>query len=233
MRQDYSKIISAKDLGKLALSDFCPACFWIERKLGKPPALFPSIFSLIDVMTKKNVHWTFFNKEKAPDWLPLEDIKEVYEGDVSFKLPVEAGNWILTGRPDDIFLMKDKTYHIVDYKTAKFTGKQDELFPLYEIQLNAYAFLAERYGLNPVSKLSLVYCEPDQESAEKEELAWKFKIYRLEVGLNQDKVLRMLSKAREIIEEPNPPKSRACCKGICNWINRYKSSKICLAQKNI
>jgi len=44
------------------------------------------------------------------------------------------------------------SYHIVDYKTARISdrvgracceGSQDELFPLYKAQLNAYAFIAD------------------------------------------------------------------------------------------
>lgn len=212
------KVISAKDLGKLAMPDFCPACFWIERKIGKPPGIFPSIFSLIDIMTKRNVHWTFFKQKKAPDWLALEEVKEVCQEDILFKLSVKEGNWILTGKPDDIFLLKDDTYHIVDYKTAKFTGRQDELLPIYEVQLNAYKFLAEKYGFKPVSKLSLVYCEPDQETAEGEELVWKFKIRHLEINSNQEKIPQLLIKAREIIEQNDLPESHINCKGLCRWL---------------
>jgi hypothetical protein len=42
--------ISGKDLGALALPDFCPRCFWIRRHApqGLPFQVFPGIFSSID-----------------------------------------------------------------------------------------------------------------------------------------------------------------------------------------
>jgi ATP-dependent exoDNAse (exonuclease V) beta subunit len=43
--------------------------------------------------------------------------------------------------PDDVFELEDSTYHIVDYKTARLTETQDELFPKYEVQINAYAYI--------------------------------------------------------------------------------------------
>ncbi len=145
-KQDKSRIISAKDLGALALPDFCPRCFWIERRFGKPPGIFPGIFSTLDAVTKRSVHSSFKDKDEPPSWLNISGATGVEEGDIYFKLPMDETGWILVGKPDDIFKLKDETYHIVDYKTAKFTGRQDELFPMYEVQLNSYAFLAEKYG---------------------------------------------------------------------------------------
>ena len=49
--------ISAKDLGWLAVDDFCSRCFWIERHAkGLPYQVgFPGIFSSIDAYTKNIV----------------------------------------------------------------------------------------------------------------------------------------------------------------------------------
>ncbi|OHA62148.1 MAG: hypothetical protein A2117_02040 [Candidatus Wildermuthbacteria bacterium GWA2_46_15] len=220
-KQDNLKVISAKDLGKLALPDFCARCFWLERHSGKPPSLFPSIFSVIDSLTKKNVHRSFLEKGKPPVWFPeFAEIEEICQGEVSFKLWVEAGDWILAGKPDDIFRLKDGTYHIVDYKTAKFTGRQDELFPLYEVQLNVYAFLAERCGFKPVSGLSLVYFEPEESTTEEEEFGLIFKTHCLKVNLKSEVVVELLKKAREIVQAPDLPESAFGCQGLCRWLDR-------------
>jgi len=40
-------------------------------------------------------------------------------------------NVVLRGTPDGILVMQDGSHLIVDYKTAKFTAHQDELFPMY------------------------------------------------------------------------------------------------------
>ncbi|MBU1136927.1 PD-(D/E)XK nuclease family protein [Patescibacteria group bacterium] len=219
MKQDKLKTISAKDLGKLNLSDFCPRCFWIERNISKPPSIFPGIFSTLDALTKRSVHRSFAERGKSPDWLPIDNLVEVEEGDTYFKLPV-GFDWVLTGYPDDIFRTKDGTYYIVDYKTAKFTARQDELFPLYEVQLNCYAYLAEKYGFKPISDLSLVYCQPNGDLDSDEEFKLGFSTHWVRVNLNLEIVERLLSQARDIVGLADPPEAAGKCKGICQWTNR-------------
>lgn len=59
--------ISAKNLGAVALPDFCPRCFWIKLKLHNrlPFQIFPGIFSSIDSYNKRIVH-SWFDKHNAP-----------------------------------------------------------------------------------------------------------------------------------------------------------------------
>ncbi len=220
MKQDNLRNISAKDLGKLNMPDFCPRCFWLERHLGKSPSIFPGIFSALDAITKRSAHRSFSERGRAPGWLSFFDnLSDVEEGDTYFKLPVAHG-WVLTGAPDDIFLLKDGDYHIVDYKTAKFTEKQDELFPLYEIQLNCYAFLAEKYGYKPIKRLSLVYCQPEKDLNNDETFELSFQPYYVDVDLKPEKVSEMLLKARETVDLEEPPPARESCKGICQWVEK-------------
>ena len=224
MKQNYLKTISAKDLGKLNMPDFCPRCFWYERHLGKVPAIFPGIFSTIDAATKRSTHRSFNQQDRPPKWLPINNIEKVVEDDITFKLPVESGNWILVGRPDDIFKTKDNSYHIVDYKTAKFTERQDQLFPLYEIQLNCYAFLAEKYGFKPVKNLSLIYCHPHDNLDSDEDFKLSFETYIVEVKIDLEKIPKLLQKAREILNQPQPPEPRMGCKDICYYIDKIKNT---------
>lgn len=220
MRQNRLKIISAKDLGKLNLADFCPRCFWIERHIDKPPALFPGIFSTLDSITKRSTQRSFLQRNRVPGWLPIADAVEVEEEDTYFKLPVEYGKWILTGKPDDIFKTKDGAYHIVDYKTAKFTSRQDELLPLYEVQLNCYGYLAPKYGFEPVTNLSLIYCQPNECLDNDEEFRLSFKTYSIRIDLDLGIVQELLIKAREILEQTLPPSGVSNCKGICQWVGK-------------
>lgn len=218
--------ISAKDLGKLALPEFCQRCFWLERHFGKPPSLFPGIFSTLDAVTRRSVHREFLKKGAAPGWFPFDDVEEVVEADLLFKLPVESGNWVLVGRPDDIFKLKDGSYHIVDYKTAKFTGRQDELFPMYEIQLNAYGYLAEKYRFRPVTKLSLIYCQPNEDLDHNANFKLSFSPHHLKVDLKPEKVKQLLVEARDIVNQQEPPESKFSCKGICQWLKSASNSNI-------
>lgn len=54
-------------------------------------------------------------------------------------MPVEEHGLLLTGAPNAIFERADGTLVIADYKTSRHTPKLDRLFPVYQLQLNAYA----------------------------------------------------------------------------------------------
>ena len=58
----------------------------------------------------------------------------------------------IRGTPDGVFKMRDGSYTIVDYKTAKYTPGQERLLPIYRAQLNGYAFLGNRLDLGPLPR---------------------------------------------------------------------------------
>ena len=133
--------ISGKDLGALALPDACPRCFWIRRRAGGklPFQIFPGIFSSIDAYTKRAVHGWFDVHGCAPPWLSELGELSGYVNPPSsskFQLLDPGTNILLTGIADGILVRPDGSHVIVDYKTAKFTGNQEALFPMYETQLN-------------------------------------------------------------------------------------------------
>ncbi len=218
MKQDKTKIISGKDLGQLALKDFCPRCFWIERKLGKSPSVFPGIFSTIDSLTKKSVKRSYLERNRLPEWLPIKNaVRPIDFPRISVPM-LEYGGWILSGDPDEVFEMDDGSYQIVDYKTAKFTNKQDDLLPMYQVQLNAYALTLPLYNIKPITKLSLLYCEPKEELDSDENFSLSFTIHPLEVDLQLEIIPKLLLKARSILESNDPPPPIIDCKGICSWL---------------
>jgi PD-(D/E)XK nuclease superfamily len=216
-------VISAKNLGCLALPGFCPRCFWIQMHVdGLPYQIFPGIFSSIDSYAKKLVHGWFDRHRAAPTWLgPLGDIKGYVNPPHYSKFSIldAATNIILRGTLDGIMLMRDGSHLIVDYKTAKFTMHQDELFPMYEVQLNAYAVIGEQKGLAPVSGLALVYTEPvtDDATAKKDHylndtgFLMEFSAQIRPVKLAPELIPPLLAKVGEIYEMNSPPKSRDNC----------------------
>lgn len=219
-KQDQTKIISGKDLGQLALPNFCPRCFWLERHNGKAPSIFPGIFNTLDRLAKRSVKQSFVENNKAPGWLPLSNIKRIV--DISrINLPVkEYGDWILTGDPDNVFELSDGSFHIVDYKTAKFTEKQDELFPMYEVQLNAYAFALIIQGIRPISGLSLIYCEPSEDLDDNESFRLSFKTNSLRIEIKPETIPLLLKEAREVLNSNIPPNAVFGCKNICSWVEK-------------
>ena len=218
MKHDKTKIISGKDLGQLVLKDFCPRCFWIERKFGKAPSIFPGIFSTIDSLTKKSVKRSYLERNCLPEWLTIKGaVRPIEFPRISVPM-LEYGNWILTGDPDEVFETDDGSYHIVDYKTAKFTHKQDDLLPMYQVQLNAYALALPIYNIKPITKLSLLYCEPKEELDSDEDFSLGFTIHLLEIDLQPEIIPELLLKARSILDSDSPPLPKKNCRGICSWL---------------
>lgn len=218
--------ISAKDLGVLALRNFCPRCFWIRMHCANklPFQIFPGIFSSIDSYTKKVTNVHFDRYSKLPSW--LEELvklgKPVKVPHYSkFSVLDEESDVVLRGAPDEILQKDDGSHIIVDYKTAKFTKTQDSLLPLYQVQLNAYAYIGERQGFDPVSGLALVYMEPQTDLApdqldtlvKEKGFLMAFDGHVLEVGLEADKMIPpLLKEVRTIHDFESPPPGNQGCR---------------------
>jgi hypothetical protein len=126
---------------------------------------------------------------------------------------------LLTGAPDGILTLPDGSIVIIDYKTAKYTGTQDRLMPMYETQLNAYALIAKHLGIGNVTKLALVYAEPvtDEEIAAQPEIhsdegfVMPFSIFVHPVPRKPAKLQPLFQRAREIYNLPEAPDGRPGC----------------------
>ncbi|MGO8818727.1 MAG: PD-(D/E)XK nuclease family protein [Terriglobia bacterium] len=216
--------ISAKNLGGVAMPGFCPRCFWIQMHAdGIPYQIFPGIFSSIDSYGKRLVHGWFDRHHSAPPWLAgLGNIVGYINPPhyTKFSIHDRESNVILRGTPDGILVRQDGSHLIVDYKTARFTEHQDELFPMYEVQLNAYAVIGEQRGVAPVSGLALIYTEPatDDERARKDSnqtesgFIMEFSSHLRFVDLATDKVPLLLARVRDIYGKEHPPDSTDGCK---------------------
>jgi hypothetical protein len=221
---DNTLQISAKNLGELAMPDFCPRCFWIKLNCKLPYQIFPGIFSSIDSYTKK-ITWAYYEKYgKLPDWFKkFGDFEKPIKspGRKVFFIEDKITNIKLTGDPDEIIQKKDGSFFIIDYKTARFTEKQDELLPIYNIQLNVYALIAEHCGMKPVTGIGLAYYEPmtdistDDLTERLLEDGFKmpFNAKLLPIELNQEKIiLPLLKEVRKLADMNKPPKGNDDCK---------------------
>ena len=215
--------VAAKTLAEIAMPDFCPRCFWIKLHVRKLPfQIFPGIFNTIDSYTKKIVHGWFDNHGGSPPWLQeLGDVIGYKEAPNfrTFFIVDDETNIMLRGNPDDIYLLSDDTHLIIDYKTAKYTGTQDSLMPMYMAQLNAYAFISERCGPKPLTGLALVYMEPitDDMAANEDEnrrnsgFAMGFSASVHPIRLDIDMISPLLREARQIYNLNMPPPGRLDC----------------------
>jgi hypothetical protein len=146
MRTNWD-VLSARTLGALALPDACERCFWLHQRIGAPDSPFPGIFSSIDSYSKKVLQAALQHAKRLPHWFerfglhgePLPSPHHSW-----FKIATGHGSLQLSGTPDEILLAPDGGLIIIDYKTARFKP-EDSLRPLYEVQLNVYARIAENF----------------------------------------------------------------------------------------
>lgn len=226
--------ISGKTLGEMALKDFCPRCFWVKLKcFTLPYQIFPGIFASIDSYTKRVIH-AYFEKYNA---LPMCFDNAGITGE-PVKVPshrrfsvIDANtDVVLTGVPDEILRKSDASYMILDYKTSRLTDNQDHLFPMYAVQLNAYAHIAERSSFSPISELALIYCEPITAVGHstidgclsRDGFLMQFvpKVFR--VNREPDTIQRLLRDVRGLYELSTPPSGVQGCKN-CASLNRLLS----------
>ena len=133
---------------------------------------------------------------------------------------------LLTGVPDEIIRSRVGLF-IVDYKTSRRTDGQDSLKAMYEVQLNAYARIAEKLGMGKVKRLALIYYEPITDIGVEEisdELSddgfsMKFRPQIVNVELQPETIPPLLRQARQIFDSPNPPQGQDGCKN-CELIER-------------
>ena len=217
--------VSATELGTYASSRFCLHCAWVRLHVKKLPfQSFPGIFSTIDRYNKLIVQNHFQREQALPLWL-----QQLGEAGTcvnpphwsSYKVLDEASGITIRGEADGIFQMKDGSYTIVDYKTAKYSAAQQGMFRAYEVQLNAYAYIGERLGFSPVRRLALVYMEPmtgeektmEPHLVDDKGFTMGFEATVVNVDLRPDALIpRLLKKVREVADMGRPPMGSPGCK---------------------
>ena len=136
-----------------------------------------------------------------------------------FQILDQETNIRLTGVPDEILRHPKRGLWIGDYKTARFSQTQDELAPMYEVQLNCYALIAPMIGLGSVYGLGLLYYEPvtDMEGVDPDSLArsdhflLKFSPKIKPVDLQLGIIAPLLRRVREICDLTECPTGRPGC----------------------
>jgi PD-(D/E)XK nuclease superfamily len=206
------------------MPDFCPRCFWLGEHMDLPfERGFPGIFISIDSYTKAVVNESIRRGDGLPNWLAhIGQVKSVSEPTYR-KFGVILEGVRLDGSPDALLQMDDASYIVLDYKTARFTPTQDKLMPVYRVQLNGYAMIAESLGMAPVSRLGLVYFEPP-EPAQKDVFNATAKRLTTADGFsmpftprihwvdkNFDQIRKLLRTAMSIYERNDPPAGEKGC----------------------
>ena len=233
--------ISAKNLGILALPDSCPRCFWLRARLGwkSPWSIMPGIFSSIDGFSKRAILASYEKNCHFPPWIAgrwadVRPLKSLHHS--TFRHTDPETGIVLTGVPDLILGLPRRGLAILDLKTARFSDHQDFLLPMYKVQLNGYALIAESLGMGTVEALGLVYGEPPANDANTGldalvsdvGFSMPFRATAEPVELDRALIPPLLRQAKTLLDMENPPEGREGCKecGLVEEMVRI-SGKLC------
>ena len=217
--------IAATELGYYASFGFCSRCAWVRLHVKDLPFQgFPGIFSSIDRYNKLLVQNHFLREGRPPEWLAaIGDVMEFVRPPhwSAFKAVDSQTGVTVRGEADAIFRCADGSYAIVDYKTTRYNPAYRSMFRAYRAQLNTYAYIAERVGLSPVSRLSLVYMEPATGEKTAQEPKWvhgqgfsmDFHARVVPVDPEPERLIPpLLRQAARIYDMPTPPPGRNNCR---------------------
>lgn len=241
--------LNPSDLGQILLEDFCPQCFWFTKKFpveDKHPfsSPMPGIVGIADSYIKNVVKWHIQNFRILPSWI-LNQLNTIYPNfDFQNSKQIKTGRWevllfsnscVLRGQADEVLEFPDGSWFIIDYKLASLTENQKKLLPLYEAQLNAYAYLAQKKFRKPIAGLALLYFVPEHKDLQdeiilhrtKDQFLFGFKPTIVPVKLRGPEWVEDLCKNLfEILSSDKPPKGKPNCQG-CNllfeWLNKISN----------
>jgi hypothetical protein len=241
--------INSRDLGQVLLGNFCERCFWFTKKFplsqNHPFASpMPGIVSQADTYIKRVVNTHLQRTGSLPSWL-IDALKNSFPGldfrsvrfvnIVRWQFSLLEARCVLTGEADAIWEFPDGRWFIADYKMASITQTQERLLPLYQAQLNAYAYLAQQKFHKTVVGLALIYSEPEHNIPNASQLLQRtggqmmlgFKCIVVPVPLKPTIWVRHLCwRVFQILSSPSPPTGKQNCQGcqaLASWWGGIKN----------
>ena len=202
----------------------------MRAKLGwkSPWAIMPGIFSSIDAFSKRAILAFYEKNGHFPPWIAgrwAEATPRPTPHHSTFRLVDPKTGIVLTGVPDLMLGLPRERLAILDLKTARFSDHQDELLPMYKVQLTGYALIAESLGMGHVEALGLVYCEPPAGDGDRgldarvgdRGFTMPFRATAVPVGLDRGVIPPLLRQAKAILEMEKAPDGREGC-GDCRMV---------------
>jgi len=222
--------ISPRYLGLMNTPKFCDRCYWYLIELGFHPPFpcpMPGLMYNLDRFEKGLVQAHLAEHDELPKWLADLDCIGIAEFPRKMTLDFPEYDITMVGMPDEVFLNKDGRLVLVDYKSAKFQGDQDEFMPIYEAQLLGYLWLLEENKIGTVDSAALIYFQNqlnDYESRPldlltKDGFKVPFNVMIHEVEIDRDELPKLLKRFREYADLKFPPKGNPKCK-FCGPMQR-------------
>lgn len=207
------------------LYEGCKYCFWLKVKFGisQPSMPMPGIFSAIAGRQKG-----FYEDRRTEQFCPQLPPGKVILGEKWVQSqPIAGPDGIacyIKGKFDAVLQFDDGTYGVIDFKTA---SPSDEKARMYGRQLHAYAYALENpheeaLHLTPVTKLGLIFFEPDAfEQQNLERQIFSGKVVWTEVVRDDELFMNFLAEVMGILKQDTPPQSAA----DCNWCKYRETTK--------
>ncbi|MEM4254619.1 MAG: PD-(D/E)XK nuclease family protein [Candidatus Woesearchaeota archaeon] len=198
----------------------CPACFWRDYHKKMPPSFpMPGILIRMDSLTK-NYYDSYRNSlppslKGLPETLVDKQTADKIRHWLSYKDP--NTNAELRGKMDDCLINKKGELVPIDNKTA--SPKEGELLQLYQIQLDAYAFLLQKNNYKTANYGYLIYYTADSGTPDKGII---FKTETRKLELNPNRIPKILSDAAAVLKQSKPPKNHKDCE-MCDWFSHFEN----------
>jgi hypothetical protein len=102
----------------------------------------------------------------------------------------------------------------IDNKTA--SPSNESLMEIYQVQLDAYAFLLQKNGNKVADYGYLIYYVPEKGTPDKGVI---FKATVKKIQLNPERIQKIMADAVALVRKATPPKMHKDCEcEMCKWI---------------
>jgi CRISPR/Cas system-associated exonuclease Cas4 (RecB family) len=214
---------------KLELFLSCPRCFYLDRKFGISRPSFPAftLNSAVDALLKKEFDIHRSKKEAHPlmknygiDLIPFqhEKMEEWRHNFTGVRYLHRATNFLVFGAIDDLWVDKDGTLFVVDYKSTSSdyeVNLDGEYKMAYKRQVEIYQWLLRKNGFK-VSDIAYFVYANGRKDLKAFDARLEFNISVLAYSGNSDWVEQVVIDAKHCLEQPNIPEAEYECE-YCNY----------------
>jgi len=208
----------------------CPACFWLDKKLGvkRPPPYPFALNTALDSLLKEEFDAYRNNKEKHPllqkngikadlfsNQKLLNQWRSNYSGIRYYDEDLDA---TLFGAVDDILEFPDGKLAPLDYKSTG--NKVSSIYDRFQLQLDVYTFLLEKNGFKTPRKGYLAFYVVDKSKGFVDRLPFKKEIHVIET--NPEDVQDLFKEAVAVLRKDKAPRHSADCK-FGDWLRGAES----------
>ncbi len=214
---------------KLELFLDCPRCFYLDRKIGISRPSFPAftLNSAVDTLLKKEFDILRVKKESHPlmknygiDLVPFqhEKMEEWRHNFTGVRFLHQPTNFLVFGAIDDIWVDKEGTLYVVDYKSTSTDAEvtlEGIYKEAYKRQVEIYQWLLRKNGFQ-VSDIAYFVYANGRKDLKAFDAKLEFNISILAYHGNSNWVEQVIIDSRRCLERVDLPEPEYECE-YCNY----------------